>query len=105
MIPVEFPITAKEKIDKEAPYHALTLAGAISYVEVDGDPSINLSSFEEIIRYMAKAGIGYGSLNHPLDRDPVCGYQGVIYQKCPCCGRSETDGGPKFERIRRITGK
>ena len=53
---------------------------------------------------MKECGIGYGSINHPVDRDPVCGYTGIIDNECPLCGRKEEDGGPHIERIRRITG-
>lgn len=88
-VPVYYPIKAFRKIDIEAPYHAMTNAGHISYVELDGDPSKNLEAFESIIRYMHDKGIGYGSINHPLDRDPVCGYVGVIGDICPRCGRRE----------------
>ena len=102
-IPVYYPISAWKKIDIEAPYHALTNAGHISYVELDGDPSKNLTAFEKIVRNMKESGIGYGSINHPVDRDPVCGYNGIINDICPKCGRTEKDGVP-FERIRRITG-
>ena len=90
-IPVYFPITAAKKIELEAPYHALTNAGHISYVEMDGDPTKNLEAFEAIIRHMKESGIGYGSINHPVDRDPVCGYNGIINDVCPCCGRREHD--------------
>ena len=103
-IPVYYPISAFEKIKKEAPYHALTNAGHISYVEMDGDPLKNLDAFEKVIRCMKEAGIGYGSVNHPVDRDPVCGYTGIIDDECPGCGRREDDGQKPFERIRRITG-
>ena len=103
-VPVYFNISAFEKIRIEAPYHALTNAGHISYVELDGDPSNNLEAFEKVVRCMKEAGIGYGSINHPVDRDPVCGFSGIIGEKCPKCGRTEHDGEPKFERIRRITG-
>ena len=102
-IPVYFPIGAYEKIRLEAPYHAYTNAGHITYVELDGDPAKNPSSLEAIIRCMKENGVGYGSINHPLDRDPVCGYNGIINGTCPKCGRTESDG-PPFERIRRITG-
>jgi anaerobic ribonucleoside-triphosphate reductase len=101
-VPVYYPTGAVHKIQTEAPYHALTNAGHISYVELDGDPSKNLGAFEKIIRVMKESGIGYGSVNHPLDRDPVCGYHGVIHNECPGCGR--TEGDVAFERIRRITG-
>ena len=103
-VPVYFPIKAHRKITLEAPYHALANAGHISYVELDGDTSRNLQAFEAIIRFMKESGIGYGSVNHPVDRDPVCGYNGIIDNVCPGCGRGEADGAPKFERIRRITG-
>ena len=102
-VPVYYHLPALRKIDIEAPYHALTNAGHISYVELDGDPTKNLAAFERVVRHMKEAGIGYGSINHPVDRDPVCGFNGIINDTCPCCGRGETDGIP-FERIRRITG-
>lgn len=102
-IPVYYPIKALRKIDLEAPYHEFTNAGHITYVEMDGDPAQNLPAFEEIILHMKEAGIGYGSINHPIDRDPVCGYTGIINDVCPRCGRHETANEP-FERIRRITG-
>lgn len=103
-IPVYYPISAFKKIQLEAPYHALTNAGHITYVELDGDPSTNLDAFEKIIRYMKSQGIGYGSINHPVDRDPICGYNGIIADTCPKCGRKETEGEVGFQRIRRITG-
>ena len=88
-VPVYYPIKAYKKIQLEAPYHALTNAGHISYVELDGDTCKNLKAFESVIRYMKEQGIGYGSVNHPVDRDPVCGYTGVIDDICPRCGRKE----------------
>ncbi len=102
-VPVYFPISAHEKIRKEAPYHALTNGGHITYVELDGDPSQNLEAFEAVIRAMKESGVGYGSINHPLDRDPACRYSGIIGDTCPKCGRTE-ENGQGFERIRRITG-
>lgn len=100
-VPVYYPIGAFEKIDIEAPYHDLTNAGHISYVELDGDTSKNPEAFETIIRYMQKSGIGYGSVNHPVDRDPVCGYTGVIDDVCPRCGRRE--GEPvTLERLNEL---
>ena len=101
-VPVYYPCSAFHKISVEAPYHELTNAGHISYGELDGDPLQNLDAFEKIVRFMHDKGIGYGSINHPVDRDPVCGYNGIIGDECPNCHRRE-DGRP-FERIRRITG-
>lgn len=102
-IPVYYPISMFKKIDLEAPFHNLTNGGHISYVEVDGDVAKNLKAFEKIIVHMKEKGIGYGSVNHPLDRDPVCGYSGIIENECPKCGRRDNQGA-QFERIRRITG-
>lgn len=101
-IPVDFPISIYEKIQIEAPYHELNNGGHITYVELNGDVSKNLESFERIIKCMKESNMGYGSINFPLDRDPVCGYSGVIDEFCPKCHRKEDD--IKFERIRRITG-
>ena len=101
-IPVHYNIGAYDKITLEAPYHELTNAGHITYVEVDGDPTNNLEAFEKIVRAMKEKGIGYGSINHPVDRDPVCGFTGIIGDVCPKCGREE--GDVRFHRIRRITG-
>jgi len=101
-IPVYFKIGAFDKITLEAPYHELTNAGHISYVELDGDPTQNLEAFEKIIRCMKESGMGFGAINHPVDRDPICGYTGIIGEECPQCGRKEDSSS--FERIRRITG-
>lgn len=103
-VPVYYNISAFEKIQREAPYHELTNGGHITYVELDGDPTENLEAFEQVVRCMKESGVGYGSLNHPVDRDPVCGFTGIIGDSCPLCGRTEEEGAPKFERIRRITG-
>ena len=101
-VPVYYPISAFDKISIEGPYHALTNAGHISYVEMDGDPTKNLEAFEKVVRHMHDCGVGYGSINHPVDRDPICGFNGIIGDTCPNCGREEN--GHAFERIRRITG-
>ena len=101
-IPVYYNISAYRKIKLEAPYHALTNGGHISYIELDGDPLKNLDAFEQIVRCMKEQGIGYGAINHPIDRDPSCGYTGIIDDECPCCHRKEEEIA--FERIRRITG-
>ncbi len=102
-VPVYFPITSYRKIRLEAPYHALTNAGHITYVELDGDTSKNPEAFEAVVRYMHEQGVGYGSINHPLDRDPVCGYVGTINDVCPRCGRREGEGvdPEKLKALRR----
>ena len=102
-VPVYYPISAYRKIQLEAPYHALTNAGHISYVEMDGDACKNLDAFESVIRCMKEAGIGYGSVNHPVDRDPVCGYNGIIGEVCPRCGRraGEPVSREKLDELRK----
>ncbi len=100
-VPVYYPIQAFKKIRIEAPYHALTNAGHISYVELDGDTCKNLEAFEAVIRCMKEAGVGYGSVNHPVDRDPVCGYTGVIDEVCPRCGRREGEA-VSVEKLREL---
>lgn len=102
-VPVEYNISAFDKVRIEAPYHALTNAGHISYVELDGDTTKNVEAFKSIIKFEKECGMGYASINHPVDRDPECGYVGIIDNECPCCGRKESEGA-EFERIRRITG-
>ncbi len=93
-IPVYYNISIKNKLYLEAPYHKLTNGGHISYIELDGDTANNVEAFESVIRMMKDAGIGYGAVNHPVDRDPVCGYVGVIGDVCPGCGRHEFEGVP-----------
>ncbi len=100
-IPVSFPISAYDKIRLEAPYHALTNAGHISYIELDGDPVKNLDAFEAVVRHMKECGVGYGSINHPVDRDPVCGYTGIIDETCPRCGRHEGEAIP-VEKLKKL---
>lgn len=103
-VPVYYPIKVFQKIQIEAPYHALTNGGHITYVELDGDTAKNLDAFERIIRYMHDCGIGYGSINHPVDRDPVCGYVGVINDICPRCGRKEGES-VSVEKLRELRKK
>ena len=93
-IPVYYNISIKNKIHLEAPYHALTNAGHITYIELDGDTTANVEAFEKVVRIMKEEGIGYGAINHPVDRDPVCGYVGIIGDVCPGCGRREVEGIP-----------
>ena len=100
-IPVYYNISAADKIKLEAPYHVYTNGGHISYIELDGDPSENVEVFEKIVRIMKEEGIGYGAINHPVDRDPVCGYVGIIGDVCPRCGRRDGEG-VSIERLRKL---
>lgn len=89
-IPVYFPITATKKMQKEGPFHSLCNAGAITYVEMDGDPSKNLKAVMKLVQFSRKCGISYFSINHSVDRCPVCGYEGIIETDvCPHCGWKE----------------
>lgn len=100
-VPVYYPIKAIDKIRIEAPYHALENAGHIAYIEMDGDPSKNVKAFEAIVRAMHDHDMGYFSINHPVDRDPVCGYTGLIENECPHCHRKEVETGSfTIDRLR-----
>ena len=102
-VPVYYKIPAFKKIEIEAPYHNLTNGGHISYIELDGDPTQNLEAFEAVVRCMKENGIGYGAINHPVDRDPICGYTGIIKDECPHCGRKEHESDIKCsERLKRF---
>ena len=100
-VPVYYNISVIDKIKKEAPYHAFTNAGHISYIELDGDAVNNIDAFEQIIRLMKENNMGYAAINHPVDRDPVCGYVGVIGDICPGCGRHSGEG-VSIEKINSI---
>ena len=100
-VPVAYQISAFDKIRLEAPYHNFTNAGHITYVELDGDVSQNLEAFEAVVRAMKEYGIGYGAINHPVDRDPVCGYNGIIGDVCPRCGRRDGEGVP-LEKLQKL---
>ncbi len=93
-VPVYYHTTIQHKLEVEGKYHSLTNAGHISYIEIDGDTANNVEAFEHIIRIMHDCDIGYGAVNHPVDRDPVCGYVGVINDVCPRCGRHDFEGVP-----------
>ena len=96
-VPVYYNTSIKHKLEIEAPYHSLTNGGHISYIEFDGNTAMNIDAFESVIRMMKELGIGYGAINHPVDRDPVCGYVGVIGDVCPGCGRKEFEAIPLEE--------
>ena len=100
-IPVNYKISAYDKIRLEAPYHALTNAGHIMYVEEDGDPRKNTLAFASVVVEMKHNNIGYGAINHSVDRCLQCGYEGIINEgeACPKCGNVES-----VSHLRRITG-
>ena len=100
-VPVYYNTSIKHKIEVEAPYHTLTNGGHISYIELDGDTSANVDAFEKVVRLMKEYEIGYGAINHPVDRDPVCGYVGVINDTCPRCGRKDEEA-ISFERLQNL---
>ena len=100
-VPVYYNISVVDKIKKEAPYHEFTNAGHISYIELDGDTANNVEAFEQIVRIMKENNMGYAAINHPVDRDPVCGYVGVIGDICPGCGRHSGEG-VSIEKINSI---
>ena len=100
-IPVWYEISAKRKIELEAPYHALCNAGHIAYVEYGGDPTQNLEAVESIVRWMHDANVGYGAINRAIDTCQVCGYSGIFEKECPECGNNDQN---KILRLRRVTG-
>ena len=100
-VPVYYEISAAEKIRIEGPFHELCNAGSISYIEMDGDLTKNIEAFEKVILYMKECGVGYGSINHPVDRCPVCNYVGVIGDTCPRCGRKDGEG-VSIERLKKL---
>ncbi|WP_311566860.1 anaerobic ribonucleoside triphosphate reductase [Porphyromonas uenonis] len=97
-IDVKEEIHIADKIRLEAPFHALTLGGHITYIELDGEAKKNVKAIAKIVKLMQDNHIGYGSINHPIDTCRECHYKGVIYAKCPICG------GEDILRMRRITG-
>ena len=103
-VPVYYNISIADKLRIEGAYHKLTNAGHISYIELDGDPSDNLEAFESVVRIMKESDIGYGAINHPVDRDPVCGYVGIIKDVCPRCGR-KTGEPVSVDLLKRLEGK
>ena len=101
-VPVYYNISVADKLKIEGKYHKYTNGGHISYIELDGDTANNLEAFEAIVRLMHDNDIGYGAINHPVDRDPICGYTGVINDVCPGCGRREAEG-VTVERVKNAS--
>ncbi len=99
-IPVWYKCTMEDKMRIEAPYHALTPAGHIAYLEVDGDPEKNVLAVEQMVNLMRKYDIGYGSINHARARCLDCGHESGsdLFDKCPNCESTNVDV------LERITG-
>lgn len=97
-VDVQEDIRILDKIKLEAPFHALTLGGHITYIELDGEAKKNVRAIVKIVKMMKDHNVGYGSINHPIDTCRECHYQGVIYAKCPICNSED------IRRMRRITG-
>lgn len=97
-VDVKSEISALEKIEKEGKFHELTKGGHITYVELDGEAKKNPVVILQIIKGMKDNNIGYGSINHPIDRCKACGFESLIEMECPICGSEE------ISRTRRITG-
>ena len=91
-IPVYFKIPAYKKMQLEGKFHELCNAGAITYIEMDGNLTKNVQAFEDIVKYAGECGISYFSINHAVDRCPICGYTGIIGDECPRCGFREGVG-------------
>lgn len=102
-VDVSYHISVKDKLEIEAPYHELTNGGHIAYVELDGLTAANPEAIMQVVRMMHDAGIGYGAINHPVDRDPVCGYTGIIGDTCPRCGRKDGEAVP-LELVMKYKG-
>lgn len=99
-IPVWYKCTMEHKMQVEAPYHPLTPAGHIAYLEVDGDPEKNIAAVEQMVNLMRKYNVGYGSINHARARCLDCGYESGsdLFHECPECGSKNVDV------LERITG-
>ncbi|MGE5549750.1 MAG: anaerobic ribonucleoside-triphosphate reductase [Bacteroidota bacterium] len=97
-VPVDFEIGSFEKIMIEGPFHKLTNAGHISYVELSSPPVHNPEAYETLLRHMAACDMGYVGINFPIDECHACGHRGIFPDNCPSCG------GGEIRRVRRITG-
>ena len=97
-IPVSYPISIKDKIDIEAPYHKLCNAGHISYIEVDDRPSGEI--IMDILNYAYKnTNISYLGINFHIRYCKNCGkYLNSSERSCPDCGSEDIQG------VSRVTG-
>ena len=99
-VPVYYKCSARHKAEVEAPYHEMTRAGHIFYVEIDGDATHNPQVIMNVVDMMDHYNMGYGSVNHNRNRCMDCGYENADahLESCPRCGSTHID------RLQRITG-
>ena len=99
-VPVYYKCSARHKAEVEAPYHEMTRAGHIFYVEIDGDATHNPQVIMNVVDMMDHYNMGYGSVNHNRNRCMECGYENADahLESCPRCGSTHID------RLQRITG-
>lgn len=99
-VPVYYKCSARHKAEVEAPYHEMTRAGHIFYVEMDGDATHNPQAIMNVVDMMDHYNMGYGSVNHNRNRCLDCGFENAEanLEVCPQCGSKHLD------RLQRITG-
>ena len=99
-VPVCYKCSARHKAEVEAPYHEMTRAGHIFYVEMDGDATHNPQAIMNVVDMMDHYNMGYGSVNHNRNRCMDCGFENAEsdLEVCPQCGSKHLD------RLQRITG-
>ncbi|WP_304059453.1 anaerobic ribonucleoside triphosphate reductase [Hoylesella loescheii] len=99
-VPVYYKCSARHKAEVEAPYHEMTRAGHIFYVEMDGDATHNPQAIMNVVDMMDHYNMGYGSVNHNRNRCMDCGFENAEadLEVCPQCGSKHLD------RLQRITG-
>jgi ribonucleoside-triphosphate reductase len=97
-VPVGYPISIKDKIEIEAPYHKLCNAGHISYIELDDRP--NGEVIMDILNYAyTNTNISYLGINFHIRYCKSCGtYLHSGEQKCYHCGSTDIQG------VSRVTG-
>lgn len=105
---VKEPINAFDKLAKESEFQALSLGGAISYVETDGLVN-NVDAILEMNKFIYDH-IMYAEENTKSDYCQVCGYDGEIkiideggelIWECPNCHNRDKD---KMNVARRTCG-
>jgi len=105
---VKEPINAFDKLAKESEFQALSLGGAISYVETDGLVN-NVNAILEMNKFIYDH-IMYAEENTKSDYCQICGYDGEIkiideggelIWECPNCHNRDKD---KMNVARRTCG-